>query len=70
MSIAIWKIRYMCMRKCFFPLVCHGFGRDRVNFLPKGLSDAVFWTFDENIGDNTLMYLIVAELCLHRAQDV
>lgn len=29
----------------------------------------MFWTFDENIGDKTPMFLLVIEQCLHRAKD-
>ena len=47
----------------------HGFGWDRVDSLCGGLYDAVLWIFDENSGDNTPMFLVVAEQCLHRAKD-
>lgn len=35
---------------------CHGLGWDSVNFLHRGLHDAVFWIFDENSVDNTRMF--------------
>ena len=42
---------------------CHGW--DRVDFLCRGSNVAVFWIFDENSSDNTLMSLVIAEQCLY-----
>lgn len=35
---------------------CHGSGWDRDNFLCRCLYDAMFWTCDENSGDNTQLF--------------
>lgn len=38
---------------------CPVFGWDRAIFLQKGLYDVVFWNYDENSDDSTLMYLLL-----------
>lgn len=35
---------------------CHGFGWDSVNFLYRGTHDTVFYIFDNDTDDNTLMF--------------
>jgi len=46
-----------CLTSCLLETpYCHGFDWDRLNFLHRGLYDAVFWIFDENSSDNTLMF--------------
>lgn len=49
--------------------MCHSFVWERVNFLCRGLYNAVFWIFDDNSGDDIPMILLVAEQCLHRDKD-
>lgn len=48
---------------------CHGNGCDRASFVCRSSHNAVFWNFDDNSGDTTLMLLVVAEPCLHGAED-
>lgn len=47
-------------------LYCYGFGWDRVKFIHRGLSDAVFCIFGENNGVKKSKFVAVAEQCLHR----
>ena len=44
-----------------FKYSCPSFSWDRVNFLPGSWCHAVFWIWDENSVDNTLVFLVVAE---------
>lgn len=48
---------------------CHGFGWDKAYFLHRDVYDAVFWVFDENNGDNTWMFLVVAKYHFHLVKD-
>jgi len=38
---------------------CPSFGWDRVNFICRGLYNAVFWIFDENNDDSTLVFQLL-----------
>lgn len=44
-------------------------GMEFIFFIEKGWCGAVLWIFEENSGDNTPMFLVVAEKYLHRARD-
>lgn len=46
----------------------HGFGWDRINVLCRGSHNTVFWIFDENCGDNTLIFFSCCRAVLKQSQ--